>query len=346
MGSDLPKTIPDVTALEELLSEPTTAVIELMRQLDGDILILGASGKIGPSLARMARRASDSAGVSRRVIAVSRFSNHEVESDLKRQGVETHRADLSNPRDVAALPNAENIVFLVGRKFGTAGSEPLTWVTNVSIPTLVCERFPGRCVVAVSTLCVYPYVSPASGGSKESDSASPFGEYAMSTLGRERVFEHFCRMNDSPTAILRLTYSVEMRYGVLVDIANWVWNEQPVCLETGFVNILWQGDVNARILCALSHTKCPARILNVAGPEILAVRDLAVRFGERMKKTPRFLGEPAGDAWLPCPTECSRLLGPPRVDVERLIDWTADWIQHGVPSLDKPTRFEVRDGIF
>jgi nucleoside-diphosphate-sugar epimerase len=342
----LPAALGDESVLDELLSEPTDALVEILSRRDGDILILGAGGKIGPTLARMARRASDAVGVSRSVIAVSRFSDGKVREQLEESKVRTHRADLFNPDDVANLPDAESIVYLVGRKFGTQGNQPLSWATNVALPSIVCQRFAGRRIVALSTLCVYPFVTAQGSGSRECDTPRPIGEYAMSALGRERVFEHYSAVNGSPTALIRLTYSVEMRYGVLVDIALRVFNGRPLDLSTGHVNVLWQADVNARILSALDFATSPASTFNVAGPEVLSVEDLGRKFAERFEKTPKFVGEAAGDAWLVAPSANRLLSVVPRVSVDRLIDWTADWIRRGGPTHEKPTHFEIRDGQF
>ena len=341
-----PQSIDNEAVLNSLLSEPTPNVVDCLGNSSGNILILGAGGKIGPSLAMMARRALNLAGNDAKVIAVSRFSDQGVRQLLEENEVVTHVADLFDREAVAALPEAGTVYFLLGRKFGTTGSEALSWASNVALPTIVCQRFGGSRIVALSTLCVYPFVSVTSRGSKECDNPAPIGEYAMSTLGRERVFEHFSVANASPTALIRLTYSVEMRYGVLVDIATRVWRGEPVDLSMSHVNLLWQADANARILSAVQFADTPARPLNVAGPEHYSVRNLAEQFGKAFQKEPTFVGKPSTDAWLPAPSDEPTLSEPPRVPIDRLIDWTVDWIRRAGSTHNKATHYEVRDGRF
>jgi nucleoside-diphosphate-sugar epimerase len=294
----------------------------------------------------MARRASDIVGAKRRIIAVSRFSNESVRRQLEQSGVETWQADLFRPEAVANLPDAGLVYFLLGRKFGTTGSEPLTWASNVSLPTIICQRFPQSRIAALSTLCVYPFVAPSGGGSRESDPAQPTGEYAMSTLGRERVFEHYSVANSTPVVLIRLSYAVELRYGVLVDIATRIWLGQPVDISMPYVNVIWQADAIARILVAASLASTPARVVNVAGHEHYSVRELARQLGEFLQRDPEFTGQPADDAWLPAPSSHAILSGPSRVPIDRLLRWTAEWVKRPGPSYNKPTRFEVRDGRF
>lgn len=344
--SDLPPTIPDVKTLDDLLSEPTDELVQSITGVDGDIIILGVGGKIGPSIARMAKRASDAAGVNRRVIGVARFSDKKTQAYLTDHGIETIRADLFDPQQLGSLPEAPNVIFMVGRKFGTTGSEPFMWAINASLPALVCERFPDSRILAFSTLCVYPFVSPETGGSTEADPAAPVGEYAMSTLARERVFEHHCNVSTTPTSLIRLTYSVEMRYGVLIDIARWVWRGEPIDLSVGYVNVLWQADANAMILRSIEHATVPARIFNVAGSGVLSVKKLAEKFGERMKRQVVFSGDPGPDALLINGDAARDVLGQPRVVTDQLVEWTADWVMNAREYNRKPTRFEVRDGKF
>jgi nucleoside-diphosphate-sugar epimerase len=338
--------IADEERLEDLLSEPTEGVVATLARLEGDILVLGAAGKMGPSLTRMARRASEAAGVRRRVVAVSRFSTPEAEADFHAQGIETIRCDLLDPEALNALPDAPNIVYMAGRKFGSTGQESLTWAMNAALPAMVCQKFPRSRIIAFSTGNVYPLTPVTLGGSVESDPVGPVGEYAMSCLGRERIFEHYSRTRNTPTALLRLNYAVEMRYGVLVDIARRVWAGEPVPLATGAVNVIWQADANAMALQAFNQAASPPFVLNIAGPEQLSARRLAEQFGALMGKTPVFEGEETASALLSNGQLGHRLFGYPRVSAQQLIHWTADWVMRGGASLDKPTHFEVRDGQF
>jgi nucleoside-diphosphate-sugar epimerase len=357
--SDLPRndgSIWNVAYLEGLLSEPDAPVIEAMERLPGDILILGVAGKMGPTLARMARRASDTAGVSRRVIGVARFTDEAVESSLRERGVEAIHCDLLDPDSLSRLPDAPNVVFLAGMKFGTTGSEAQTWAINTHLPGLVARRFAGSRIVALSTGNVYGLTPVDRGGSKETDVPSPQGEYAMSCLGRERIFEHFSRSMGTPTALIRLNYATEMRYGVLVDLCRKVLAGEPIDLTMGYFNAIWQGDASAMTLRALGHATSPPLILNLSGPEPLSVRRVAERFGEIFGRLaerfgesfgqPTFDGVESSEALLSNTSKALGLFGPPRVDVDRMIGWTADWLLRRGPTLGKPTRFEVRDGRF
>src|SRR5467141_1207239 len=265
----------DIEELDELLSEPSEAVIRTLAALDGDIVILGVGGKMGPTLARMAKRASQIAGVSRRVIGVSRFSSSKLESQLQMWGVETLRCDLLDSNSLAALPDAANIIYMAGMKFGTTGQESMTWAMNSFLPGLVSERYRQSRIVAFSTGNVYGLSPVSLGGSREQDALNPAGEYAMSCLGRERIFEHFSRRNETRMSILRLNYATELRYGVLVDIAQRVYAGQPVPLSMGYLNAIWQGDASGMSLEALGSASVPPLVINIAGPELLSVRRVA-----------------------------------------------------------------------
>jgi nucleoside-diphosphate-sugar epimerase len=342
----LPTTIRDVEHLEELLSEPSEAAIEAMREVDGDIVVLGVAGKMGPTLARMARRAADAAGVARRVIGVSRFSSPALQEALEQHGVETIRADLLDEASLARIPDAPNVVFMAGRKFGSTGDESLTWAMNTHVPALVCRRYATSRIVAFSTGNVYGLTPSGRGGSREQDPPAPVGEYAMSCLGRERLFEHFSRTNGTLVAILRLNYATEMRYGVLVDLAGRIARREPVDLTMGYFNVIWQADANAMALAALAHAATPPLIANVAGPEELSVRATCTELARLLGAGVSFVGHEAADALLSDGTRARALLGPPRVDAARLLGWTADWIKRGGQSLGKPTHFESRAGTF
>lgn len=336
----------DIAALEDRLSEPTPGVVETMRRLQGDILILGVGGKMGPTLGRMAKRASDAAGVQRRVIGVSRFSKGGVEADLQAQGIETLSCDLLDPDALARLPDVPNIVYMAGMKFGSTGQEALTWVMNAHLPGLVCRRFANSRIVAFSTGNVYPFVPVTGGGSLETDPLEPTGDYAMSCLGRERIFEHYSRALHIPVAIIRLSYAVEMRYGVLMDIGTRVWNGEPVDLAMGNLVAIWQADANAMSLQAFDHGASPPFVVNVTGPEILSVRQIAAEFGRLLDRSVTFTGTETGVALIANSQKASRLFGYPRTSIARILPWCADWIARGGETLGKPTHFETTDGKF
>ncbi len=332
-----------VADLEEELSRPNNADCDFMCELMGDVLVLGAGGKMGPWLALRARRAADQAGPSRRILAASRFGTGETKHLLTACGVEAIACDFLDRDQIARLPGCANILLLVGRKFGSTENMPLTWATNTLVPALVAERFRESRIVALSSGNVYPL---AVSGCAEKTPPAPVGEYAQSVLGRERVLEYSSNRYRTPVAIIRLNYAVDLRYGVLLDIGRRVWQQRPVPLGMGSVNAIWQGDANSMILRALALASAPPRVLNVAGPEPLRVRWIAERFGELFGIEPRFEGCEAETALLNDSSLCCSLLGPPAINARQLIQWQAEWIRAGLPTLEKPTRFEVRDGVF
>ena len=338
--------IRDESHLEDLLSEPTEGVTRTMAALEGDIIVLGVAGKMGPTLARMAKRASDAAGVKRRVIGASRFSSSELQRRLADWGVETIRCDLLDREALAALPNAANVVYMAGMKFGSTGQEWRTWAMNVYLPGLVAERYRTGRIAVFSTGNVYGLCSMSRGGSCEGDELNPAGEYAMSCLGRERIFEHFSRANGTKMTILRLNYASEMRYGVLVDIAQRVYSGRPVSLSMGYLNTIWQRDASAMSLESLAHASTPPNVLNITGPEILSVRTLAEGFATRFGKAVTFDGAESGDALLNNSNKAIALFGTPPVGIGQMLDWVADWVARGGVLLAKPTHFEERAGRF
>jgi len=338
--------IETVEQLDDALSFPPESLVQSLAKLDGDILVLGVAGKMGPTLARMAKRASDQAGVARRVIGVARFSNDAERQKLDAWGIETIKADLLNEKAVAALPDAPNVVFMAGMKFGSTGSESLTWAMNAVVPALVASRYRDSRIVAFSTGNVYGLVPILSGGSVETDSMSPTGEYAMSCLGRERVFEHFSRTNGTPMSIIRLNYACELRYGVLVDLATRIKNEQPIDLTMGSFNVIWQGDANAHALASLADCASPPCIVNVTGSETLSVRTTSEQLANRLHRPVKFVSEESPTALLNDARLSHDRYGRPEVSVAQMLDSVADWVNRNGESLGKPTGFEVRDGKF
>jgi nucleoside-diphosphate-sugar epimerase len=336
----------NVEALEASLSHPTPEVIDAMRRLDGDLMILGAGGKMGPTLAMLAQRAVVEAGLRTHVIGVSRFSNPHVAEKLNRAGVETIACDLMDDAALRSLPQAPHIIYMVGTKFGTGGREAHTWAVNAFLPGRVVQRFRHARFVLFSSGNVYPLVPIINGGCTEETPPGPVGEYAQSVLGRERIFEHFARQLNVPGTILRLNYAVELRYGVLLDIARQVRNGGAIDLRMGYVNVIWQGDANAYALRALTLAETPPRILNVTGPETISVRRLALQFGELLGKEPVFEGREGEDALLNNAQQAFKLLGYPRVPLGKAIEWVAAWVRTDGPTLDKPTHFQTRDGKF
>ena len=333
--------------IELLLSTPTAGAIETARRMDGDHMVLGVGGKMGTTTAAMLRRALDAAGRSQvTVTGVSRFSRPEARAELEALGVRTLSCDLADAAQVAALPATANVLYLAGQKFGTDSAPGLTWIQNTLVPAIVARRFRESRIVVFSTGCVYPYVPVDGPGANESDPVTFLGEYASTCVGRERIFSHFSEQYGTPQLLYRLNYSVELRYGVLVDIALKVMNGEPVDLTMGWLNCIWQGDACARAIQCLGHTASPPRILNITGPEKLGIRELALEFGRRFGREPSFTGEPAGTAWLSDASESIRLFGPPTVGVPQMMEMIAGYLQAGGRLLGKPTHFETRSGKF
>jgi len=335
-----------VAELEAKLAEPSPRLVEDMRRVEGDLLVLGAGGKMGPSLAMLARNALDAAGRRAAVTAVSRFSDEAVARRLEGAGVRVVRADLLDEAQLAALPDAPNVVYMAAMKFGTTGQEHRTWAMNTYLPGRVAERFRDARIVAFSSGNVYPLTPLISGAPTEDDPVGPVGEYAWSVLGRERLFHHFSLQHGTQVALLRLNYAVEMRYGVLVDIALAVRDGRPVDVSMGHVNVIWQGDANEVALRALLHCDSPPRVINVTGPETASVRRLALRLGERLGREPVFAGEEQGSALLNDASRAHALFGYPRVALNTMVDWVADWVAGDGETLGKPTKFQVRTGEF
>ena len=342
LRDNLPETIPDIAALDELLCRPSQALIDDLGRVDGDIMILGVGGKMGPTLAGLAKAALP----ERRIIGVARFSEADVEPWLKARGIETIHCDLLDEAAIRRLPQVTNIIFMAGRKFGAEGNLALTWAMNAHVPALVAQAFRSSRIVAFSTGCVYPFVPIDGAGADESLLPNPPGEYAQSCVGRERMFEYFSRAFRTPGRLFRLNYAIDMRYGVLHDIATKVRDGTPIDVTLGHVNFIWQGDASSQALRSLAHCETPTSPINVSGHEILAVRDLAARFGDLLGCRPVITGREEPTAWLTNTSLATKLFGLPIVDTEQLIKWTADWVARAMPSLGKPTKYEVRDGRY
>jgi len=345
--SALPTRFASVEALEDFMTEPTPALVADLARVEGDILVLGVGGKMGPTLARLAKRAAP----GKRVIGVARFSDPAVKSALERHGVECIGCDLLDRESLQRLPNARdgvrNLVFMAGHKFGAAGNASLTWMMNVGVPAMVAEAFSELRTVVFSTACVYPYVPVDGPGAHEQvPSTPPAGDYANSCVGRERMFEYVSRQRGTPGRLVRLSYAIDMRYGVLYDVASAVFAGQPLDLTMGYADVIWQGDANEQSLRLLAHCTTPTSPINVTGPRHTSVRWLAGEFGRRFGRQPMLKGHEAPTAWLLDTSQAQALFGAPRVPIETMIDWVADWVQQGGPSLGKPTHFSTRDGKY
>jgi nucleoside-diphosphate-sugar epimerase len=338
----LPDTIADIAALDDLLCRPSQTLIDDLGKVDGDIMILGVAGKMGPTLAGLAKAALP----DRRILGVARFSDPSVKDWLQARGIETMNCDLLDEAALRSLPQVPNIVFMAGRKFGAEGDLSLTWAMNAHVPALVAQAFPRSRIVAFSTGCVYPFVKVDGKGANEAVAPDPPGEYAQSCVGRERMFEYFSKQYSTPGRLFRLNYAIDMRYGVLHDIASKILAGTPIDVSLGHVNFIWQGDAAAQALRCLAHCDTPTSPINVSGHEILAVRDLAAKLGALLKREPVIVGSEQPTAWLTDTSQAVKLFGLPIVDTERLIAWTADWVARSMPSLGKPTKYEVRDGRY
>jgi nucleoside-diphosphate-sugar epimerase len=344
--SDLPRTINSEAELEFTLTEPSDDLVEFIPSVRSPLLVLGAGGKMGPTLATLAKRAAEEAGHRLEVIAVSRFSDAAAQSSLETNGVKTISCDLLERSAVESLPDCDNLIYLVGMKFGTSTDPSSTWAMNTVVPARVAERFPRARMAALSTGNVYPPSSVASGAAVETDALTPVGEYANSGVGRERVFQYFSRRNNTPVVMLRLFYAVELRYGVLVDVAQKVFAGEPIDLASGYFNWIWQGDANEMILRSLSLATSPMAVRNLCRPEVFSVRDVAMQFGEVFGRAPKFVGSESNTALLGNAAKICAELGKPRIEAPVMLSWIAEWIQRGGRSLGKPTHFETRDGRY
>jgi nucleoside-diphosphate-sugar epimerase len=336
----------DLQQMEQELLKPSDALISDIAGIDGDIILLGVGGKMGPSMARLAKQAIEKAGVEKRVIGVSRFSDGKLQAELEADGIETISADLLNENQLSSLPDVENVLYLAGTKFGTTGKEAFTWAMNAYLPGRVAEKYRNSRIVAFSTGNVYPFVPVTSGGCSEEQAAAPVGEYGQSCLGRERIFQYFSDKYNIPTLIYRLNYAIDFRYGVLLEIAKSVRNETAIDLTSGNANVIWQGDANEIAIRSFKHCDVPAKVLNVTGPEIVSIKWVAQQFGVLFKKEPLFINEPQTTALLSNASEAHKLFGYPKVTLRHMIEITATWLQSGGQIWSKDTHFQERNGKF
>lgn len=332
--------------LDDILSEPSDRLIEDIKKIDGDIMLLGAGGKMGPTMALLAQRAINKAKIAKKVYAVSRFSSQEAKNKLEQEGIICISADLQNAEKINALPNVENIIFMVGRKFGTDGSEAMTWGMNAVVPVLVLERFKNSRFVVFSSGNVYDLVEPSTGGSLESDKLKPIGEYTQSVLARERVFEYYAQKYGTKVLIFRLSYAIALEYGVISDIAKKVVEERPIELGNACFNCIWQGDANEYAIRSLLLADNPPKKLNVTGPEVVGVKSTALRLGKLLDKKVTFVGECGNNAYLENSSEAMALMGYPHVSLNTMIEYQAQWIKDGGAYINKPTHFEEKKGSY
>ncbi|MHB9131522.1 MAG: NAD-dependent epimerase/dehydratase family protein [Armatimonadota bacterium] len=338
----LPKSVNTVPELDELLSRPSAGLIDFMKTLEGDIMILGAGGKVGPTLTRTAKRAIEAAGVKKDVIAVDVVPMPGLEAD----GIKTLKCDMLDMDAVNTLPKVENIIYMIGRKFGSTGSESLTWALNVMVPYNVARAFTSSRIAAFSTGCVYPVLHVGTGGATEETPVGPIGEYAQSCLGRERMFDYFAETKGERVAHIRLNYAIDLRYGVIYDLANRVFNGEPVDVTTGYANVIWQGDASNQIIQCLGLASAPAKPINITGPEIISIRETAEKCGKFLNKPVSFSGNENGMGYLSNSAYATKLFGAPTVSVDQMVEWTCQWIAIGGENLGKPTHFETQDGKY
>lgn len=336
----------DDEAIDQWFAQPTEGALQTLERMEGDLLILGVAGKMGVTTALMAKKGLEKLGKKNRVIGVSRFSNPAARAKLEKQGIETISADLLNSDDLAKIPQSPNILYLAGQKFGTSDSPEVAWAMNAIVPAKVCERFTSSKIVAFSTGCVYPWVSTTSGGATEDVELDTLGDYANSCVGRERVFAFYSKKNQTPVCMYRLNYAIDLRYGVLVDVATKVLAGEPVDVTMGHVNVIWQGDAIARAIQCLDHTGVPPVAMNITGPETIPVRDLAHRFAAIFKKEAKIVGEETDKCWLNNAARSFRLFGYPEVSLTEMVEWVAEYLLKGGQLLGKPTHFDSKNAKF
>ncbi len=333
----------DEAGLEDILSQATEGTRKAVAGLDGDIVVLGAGGKMGPTLAMMLTKAS--AG-KKTIYAVSRFSNQAIKNRMQQAGIETIEADLLDDSVYARLPHVENVFYMVGMKFGATDNQPLTWALNTFVPTLVARHYKNARIVVFSTGNVYPLVAAGSGGAREETTPDPIGEYAQSCLGRERMFQYFSQVYNTPVTLVRLNYANEPRYGIIVDLTLKILKDEPIDLTMGAVNLIWQRDANDYILQAIALAKSPPAILNVTGPGAISIRQLAEQIGNQLGRKPKFAAQEAETALLSDAARCFSLFGYPKTTLNEMVSFIVKWIASGKTLLDKPTKYDKRNGKF
>ncbi len=335
-----------VAELEAKLAEPYEALVQDLSRVDGDIMLLGVGGKMGPSLARLAANAIREGGLNKRVIGVSRFSNQEARQELEDAGIETISCDLLNDAELQQLPHADNIIYMAGNKFGTTGREHFTWAMNTYLPGRVADKYKDSRIVVFSSGNIYPFTAVHGGGADESVTPEPIGEYAQSTLGRERIFEYHSHKNGTPMVMYRLNYAIDMRYGVLLELANAVNEGRAIDITMGHANVIWQGDANAMALRCLTEASSPPAIMNITGPETMSIRWAAEQFAKRLGKEAILEGVEAEHALLNNASKSHQRFGYPRVSLLQMVDWVAEWVRAGGATWNKPTHFQERKGKF
>jgi len=336
----------NIEAAYKNVLKPSDDIVSDISKIDGDIMILGVGGKMGPGLARVARQAVEKAGIDKKIIGVARFSEPGLRDQLKNEGIETISADLLNDEQLQALPEAKNILYLAGTKFGTSGNPFFTWAMNAYLPGRVAQKFKNSRIVVFSTGNVYPMSPVYFGGVTENDSPEPNGEYGQSCLGRERLFQYYASIYNTPLLIYRLNFANDVTYGVLLEVAKSVKEGQPIDLSMGHFNAIWQGDANEIAVRSLLHCDTPAKILNVSGPETISVRWLAEEFGRMFGRQPIFTNEERPTAFLSNTSECSRLFGYPKVSLKQVMELLVAWIKQGGKTINKPTHFQERSGKY
>ncbi|WP_257348946.1 NAD-dependent epimerase/dehydratase family protein [Pseudalkalibacillus decolorationis] len=332
--------------LENKMTKPSKQLVKDIQKIDGDIMILGVGGKMGPSLAKLAKNAVREVGINKKIIGTSRFSSNEVRMDLESLGIETIAADLLDQNQLNSLPDVKNIIYMAGYKFGTFGNESYTWAMNTYLPGIVSEKFKNSRIVSFSSGNVYPFTKVSKGGADETNLPGPIGEYAQSCLGRERIFEYFARLYNIKMVHFRLNYAIDLRYGVLLEIARNVFENKPIDLTTGHVNVIWQGDANEMAIRSLLLVDSPPLKLNITGPETISIKWLAEQYGQRFGKTPIFINDENSTALLSNASKAHKLLGYPKVTLRQMIDWIANWVEIGGMTINKPTNFQEREGAF
>nr|WP_308742702.1 NAD(P)-dependent oxidoreductase [uncultured Anaerocolumna sp.] len=336
-----------VESLKESMYIPSEELVDDMKEIDGDIMILGVSGKMGLNLAKLVKRASNKSESMKKIYGVARFSESDgIREELESEGIETIKCDFMSEDQLEGLPKVKNVIYMVGYKFGTVGNEDYAWAINSYLPGRIASKYKDSNIVAFSTGCVYPLVKMSEGAPSEEFPPEAVGEYAQSCLGRERIFQYFSKQNKTPTTIFRLNYAIDLRYGIVSEIAQSVLNEWPIDLTMGHANVIWQKDACEMAIRSLRVASTPANIINVTGPETVSIRWMAERFAEKFNKTPKFIGSESDIALLSNASKAHAIFGYPKTTIREMIDITAEWLLNGGDTIDKPTHFQERQGKY